>query len=68
MPAQTPREIIITLRNAALAALANPEIARRLADLGYVIVGDQPAEFSAHMKSEIDSLRKSFRALGVKID
>ena len=68
VPAQTPREIIITLRNAALAALANPEIARRLADLGYVIVGDQPAEFSAHMKSEIDSLRKSFRALGVKID
>ena len=36
-------------------------IARRLADLGYISIGDQPAEFAAHIKAEIERLAKILR-------
>jgi hypothetical protein len=29
-----------------------------MADLGYVIIGDQPEEFAAHIRAEIASLGK----------
>ncbi len=68
VPLKTPRIIITTLRNAALTAIGNAEIRRRLTDLGYVTVGDQPEQFAAHIKNDIENLTKSFRAIGVKID
>ncbi len=68
MPLKAPHSIVVTLRNAALAALANPDTSRRLTDLGYVAVGDQPQEFAAHMKSDIENLTRSFRAIGVRTD
>ena len=68
VPVKTERSIITTLRNAALAAIGNADLNRRLTDLGYVVVGDQPEEFAAHIKSDIENLSKSFRAIGVRID
>ena len=61
VPAKTPKEIIAAIRAAAVAALNNETIGRRLADLGYVAIGDQPEEFAAHIKAEIDSLGKILR-------
>ncbi len=68
LPANAARATVTTLRNAALAALGNADIARRLAGLGYVVVGDQPEELAAHIKADIEKLRKLFRALKVSID
>jgi tripartite-type tricarboxylate transporter receptor subunit TctC len=68
VPLKTPRTIITTLRNAALAALANPELNRRLIDLGYFTIGDQPEEFAAFMKNDVEILTRSFRTIGVRID
>ena len=68
VPLKTPQSIITTLRNAALAAIANPDLSRRLTDLGYVAVGDQPEEFAAYMKKDIENLTKSFRTIGVRSD
>lgn len=68
VPLKTPRSIIVTLRNAVLTAIANTETSRRLTELGYITIGDQPEEFSAFMKNDIESLAKSFRAIGVRID
>ena len=61
VPAKTPKEIIAAIRAAAVAALNNETISRRLADLGYVAIGDQPEEFAAHIKAEIESLGKILR-------
>jgi tripartite-type tricarboxylate transporter receptor subunit TctC len=58
VPAKTPREIITTVNGAAIASLKNATISKRLQDLGYVIVGDQPEEFSAFIRSETESLAK----------
>jgi tripartite-type tricarboxylate transporter receptor subunit TctC len=68
LPLKAPKAIVTTLRNGVLAALGNPEIRRRLTDLGYVVVGDQPEEFAAFMKNDLESLVKSFRLIGVSID
>ncbi len=65
VPAKTPPETIAAIRSAAIAVLNNPNVSRRLNDLGYVPVGDQPEEFAAHLKSEIDKLGKILRQLGV---
>jgi tripartite-type tricarboxylate transporter receptor subunit TctC len=61
VPAKTPKEIIAAIRAAAVAALNNETISRRLADLGYVAIGDQPEEFAAHIKAEIESRGKILR-------
>lgn len=61
VPAKTPREIITAINTAAVAALKSPNVNKRLSDLGYIIVGNQPEEFAAHLKSEIESLAKILR-------
>jgi len=63
VPAKTPRETIVTLRNAALKTLNDPGVNKRMTDLGYVIIGDQPEEFAAHIRSEIASLAKILKGL-----
>ena len=62
-PAKTPKETIATIRKAVLSALNNPTIDKRLAELGYIPVGDKPEEFAAHIKAEIESLCKIMRGL-----
>jgi tripartite-type tricarboxylate transporter receptor subunit TctC len=63
VPAKTPRELIATIRGAAITALNLPGVTRRFVDLGYTAVGDQPEEFAAHIRSEIDKLGKLIKEL-----
>jgi len=67
-PARTPREIVTAVRNAALQAMNDATIGKRLADLGYVVVGDQPDEFAAFIKSEIATLAKIIQLTGAKAE
>ena len=64
VPAKTPRETIAAVRNAVLAALKNPAVAKRMDDLGYVAGGSQPEEFAAFIRSEIDKLAKILKQVG----
>ena len=66
VPAKTPREIIATVHKAAVSALALPAINKRMVDLGYVIVGNQPEEFATFMRSEVEKLGKLIRTIGAK--
>jgi tripartite-type tricarboxylate transporter receptor subunit TctC len=65
VPAKTPREVIVTLRNTMIAALGTPALNKRLVDLGYITIGDTPEEFAAHIRSEIGKLAKVLRDLNV---
>jgi tripartite-type tricarboxylate transporter receptor subunit TctC len=62
VPAKTPKDTIKVIRNAAVTSLHNPEVGKRLSDLGYVPVGDEPDEFAAHIKSQIVKLGKVLKA------
>ncbi len=63
-PAKTPKEIIATIRGAVVTTLHEPTVSKRLSDLGYVSVGDQPEEFGAFIKSEIATLAKIIQRTG----
>jgi tripartite-type tricarboxylate transporter receptor subunit TctC len=68
VPSKTPREIIATANQAAVSALALPAINKRLVDLGYVLVGNQPDEFTRFIRSEVEKLGKLIRAVGAKAE
>ncbi len=68
VPAKTPKEIIAGIHSAAITALNSPGVSKRLNDLGYIPVGNQPEEFAAILKSEIAKLGKLLRRLGVTAD
>ena len=65
-PAKTPREAIVTLRNAVVASMKSPAVAKRMEDLGYVAIGNPPEAFAAYIKSEIDKLAKILKQVGAK--
>ena len=67
-PAKTPREIIAVLQAATVASLRNPEVLRRLNDVGYITVGDTPEVFQAYVKSEVERLGKLIRAYKLAVD
>ena len=67
-PVKTPREVIATIRNAAVTLLNTDATSTRLADLGYISVGDQPEEFAAHIKAELDNLGTILRQSGITAD
>lgn len=57
-PAKTSKDIIATIRGSTVSALNNATVSKRLGDLGYTPVGDQPEEFAAYIKSEVERLAK----------
>jgi tripartite-type tricarboxylate transporter receptor subunit TctC len=61
VPANTPAEIIAAIRGATLNALDMPQTRQALTDLGYVLIGDEPEDFGAHIKSEIEKLTRILR-------
>jgi tripartite-type tricarboxylate transporter receptor subunit TctC len=64
VPAKTAKDVIGTLRSATVQAVNSPTVMKRMTDLGYVIIADQPEEFAAHIKSEIAALAKVLKDVG----
>ena len=58
VPAKTPRETVVRVRDAVVAALNESTVKKRLADIAYVPVGDTSEVFAAFVKSEIGELGK----------
>ncbi len=56
-PAKTPKEIIDRLQKEVVAALRNPDLAKRLVDLAADPVGSTPAELDALVKSQLNQFR-----------
>ena len=52
-PAGTPLEVRRTLRDALVEVMREPDTARRLAELGYAIVGNTPEEHQAQTEQTV---------------
>ncbi|HSQ05458.1 MAG TPA: tripartite tricarboxylate transporter substrate binding protein, partial [Burkholderiales bacterium] len=61
VPAGTPKAIIAKIHDAVVAVLNKPNVKKRLGDLGFLPVGDQPEQFGAYIKSQIASNREIVR-------
>ena len=68
VPAKTPKEMIAVLHAAAIAALKQPNINKRMLDLGLTPIGDQPEEFAEFIKADIEKWRKIVRQKGLTAD
>jgi tripartite-type tricarboxylate transporter receptor subunit TctC len=68
-PAGTPQPIIDRLRAELKVVLAQPELAKRLADAGagepYITT---PEEFAARIKSDYEKYGKLIRSIGLKVE
>lgn len=67
-PAGTPPEVITKLNAAALAALADPEVAARLKELSITSVGSTPEELAAHIQAELAKWAPIVVASGAQLD
>jgi tripartite-type tricarboxylate transporter receptor subunit TctC len=66
-PAGTPPEIIVTLHDAAVKALKDPQVQASLHKLGVDIVGDTPRDFAAYIDSEIPKWTAIVKASGASM-
>lgn len=57
VPAKTPRAIVDAIHDAVVSVLKHPTVAKRLADMGFIPVGDRPDDFDALIKSQIEVFR-----------
>jgi len=65
VPVRTPRDIVETLHKAAVSTLGQPDVGKRLNDLGFIVVGSRPDELAAYVKSEIEKYAKLIRQIGL---
>jgi tripartite-type tricarboxylate transporter receptor subunit TctC len=65
-PAGTPLPIIETLNREINAALADPKVMARLADLGGSALAGSPADFGKHIADETEKWGKVIRAASIK--
>ncbi|MBZ1350032.1 tripartite tricarboxylate transporter substrate binding protein [Alcaligenaceae bacterium LF4-65] len=67
-PAGTPKAIVDQLNAALKKALAQPEIIKRMKDLGASPIGDTPEEFRAFLVKDSERWARVIKASGIKAD
>ena len=67
-PKGTPPEIIEKLNKEINAALADPKIKARLAELGGMLIPGTPADFGKLVADETDKWAKVIKAGGVTLE
>jgi tripartite-type tricarboxylate transporter receptor subunit TctC len=67
-PAGTPKPIVDRLSAETRAALAAPEVRKRLVDLGAEPLGSTPQEFAAYVEAEFQRWGKLAKEAGIRID
>jgi tripartite-type tricarboxylate transporter receptor subunit TctC len=66
VPKNTPAEIIDTINREINAALADPGMKTRLADLGAMLLGGSPADFGKLIADETEKWGKVIRTANIK--
>lgn len=67
-PAGTPPEVVARLNKAFNEVLADPEMRKRLLDLGYEPIGGEPEDFSKQIQSEFEKWGPVVKQTGLQID
>jgi len=67
-PKATPAEIVDKLNKEINAALADPKMKARLADLGGTVLAGSPADFGKFIADETEKWAKVIKFAGIKAD
>lgn len=65
-PARTPKNVIERIAKETATAMHSPDMTKRLAAEGSEPVGSSPAEFTAHIRSEIDQWSRVVKQAGIR--
>ena len=65
-PARTPKSVIERIAKETATAMHSPDMTKRLAAEGSEPVGSSPAEFAAHIRSEIDQWSRVVKQAGIR--
>jgi tripartite-type tricarboxylate transporter receptor subunit TctC len=68
VPAGVPKHLITRLNAEVNKALAAPVVADRLPDLGLIVVGGTPEQFTAHIRKETARWADVVKRSGAKVD
>jgi tripartite-type tricarboxylate transporter receptor subunit TctC len=68
LPAQTPRDIIATVRLATIKALAQPKVLEKLTQLGVDPLAISPEDFAAFVADEVSADAQLVKAIGLKAE
>jgi tripartite-type tricarboxylate transporter receptor subunit TctC len=68
LPAKCPPEIVTTIYNGVVAALAHPPVKQRLEELGATVKHSTPAELASYLKAEMEKWGPIIRELGIKAE
>jgi tripartite-type tricarboxylate transporter receptor subunit TctC len=67
VPVNTPPEVVKKLNSAALQALNEPNVKKRLIDLGFQIEGSSPQELGVYLHQEFQRTGDLIRAANIKL-
>jgi tripartite-type tricarboxylate transporter receptor subunit TctC len=67
-PARTPVEIVERLNKEINAALVDPGMKARTADLGGIVLAGSPADFGKFIAAETEKRGKVIRTAGIKAE
>ena len=68
VPQKTPRDIVSRLHETMIGILKEPDVAKRLAELGYVPGGQPQAAFASQVRDEKDRWAVLIGKAGVKLN
>ena len=67
-PAKTPASIIARLNAEQNQAIKDPNFKERLAGVGAEPIGSTPAEYGAHIRTQLDKMRLAIKLAGVRVE
>ncbi|GAB4038391.1 MAG: tripartite tricarboxylate transporter substrate binding protein BugE [Rubrivivax sp.] len=67
-PKGTPKDVIDKIHAAAMTAVADPAVKKRIEDTGSLIVANTPAQFAEQIKAELAVYKKVVQQQGLKLD
>ena len=67
-PAKTPPEIIARLNAEIVRAIRDPEVTKKLTDLGLEVIPNSPQQFGAYLDAEAKRMLPFIRSLNIRLD
>ena len=67
-PKGLPKEVVDKVSAAALKALQDPAVRKRIEDTGSIIVGNTPEQFTAQIKAEFEAYKKVVESAKLKLE
>jgi len=67
-PAATPKEAVLRIHAGVIRVLSDPEVKKRIADLGADVVGNSPQEFGAAMRAESAQWAEIIKAANIRAE